>query len=85
MRIRMRLDQSGGPAKTLDVAADRIRLGRAAEVAVDLIVFPQVSGLHARIKSTARDFVLVHPSRNNKTLLPSAQLPSLGSTDAPSK
>jgi ABC-type multidrug transport system ATPase subunit len=76
MRIRVRLDQSGGPAKTLDVAGDPIRLGRGAEceVAVDPIVFPKVSALHARIESTAQGFVLVHLSRNNKTLLNDAPI-----------
>ncbi len=57
MQIWIRLDQSGGPAKTLDVAGDPIRLGRGAEceVAVDPIAFPKVSGLHARIESTAQN------------------------------
>ena len=74
MRGRVRLDQSGGPAKTLDVAGDPIRLGRGAEceVAVDPIVFPKVSALHDWIESTAQGFVLVHLSRNNKTLLNAA-------------
>jgi ABC transport system ATP-binding/permease protein len=71
MRIRVRVDQSGEPAKTLDAAGDPIRFGRgeACEVAVDPIVFPKVSGVHARIESTARGFILVPMSRNNKTLL----------------
>jgi pSer/pThr/pTyr-binding forkhead associated (FHA) protein len=76
MRLRVRLDQSGGPARTLGVAGDPIRLGRAAEceVAVDPIAFPKVSGLHARIESTAQGVVLVHLSRNNKTLLNDAPI-----------
>jgi FHA domain len=71
MRIQLRVEQSGGPAKTLDVAGDPVRFGRDAqcEFAVDPIVFPKVSGLHAQIESTAQGLVLVHLSRNNKTLL----------------
>ena len=71
MLVRLRVDQSGGPAKTLEVAGDPVRLGRGAEceVAVDPIAFPKVSGLHARIESTAQGFVLVHLSQNNRTLL----------------
>jgi ABC transport system ATP-binding/permease protein len=71
MRVRVRIDQSGRPAKTLDVAGDPIRLGRGdeCEIAVDPIAFPNVSGVHARIESTAQGFILVHLSRNNKTLL----------------
>jgi pSer/pThr/pTyr-binding forkhead associated (FHA) protein len=76
MRIQLRVDQSGVPAKTLDLSSDPIRLGRGAEceVAVDPIVYPKVSALHARIESTAQGFVLVHLSRNNKTLLNNAPI-----------
>ena len=71
MHVRVRLDQSGAPAKTLDVAGDSIRLGRGADcdVAVDPVVFPKVSGLHALIESTVHGLVLVHLIRNNKSLL----------------
>ena len=71
MRIRVRLDQSGGPAKTLDAKSELIRLGRGqeCEIAVDPITFPKMSGLHGQIESSARGFVLVPPSQNNKTLL----------------
>ena len=49
MRVRVEVDQSDGQAKTLDVTGESIRLGRdgACEVAVDPIVFPKVSGVHA--------------------------------------
>jgi hypothetical protein len=71
MRIRVRVDQSGGPAKALDASGDPIRRGRGAEcqVAVDPIVFPKVSHVHARIESSNRGFVLVPMSRGDKTLL----------------
>ncbi len=71
MRVRVRIDQPGGPSKTLDVTVDPIRLGCGVqcEVGIDPIVFPNVSRVHARIESTARGFVLVHLSQNNKTLL----------------
>jgi pSer/pThr/pTyr-binding forkhead associated (FHA) protein len=70
------MDQSTGPAKTLDVAGDPVRLGRGleCEVAFDSIAFPKVSGLHARIESTAQGFVLFHLSRYNKTLLNDAPI-----------
>jgi hypothetical protein len=67
MRVRARVDQSDGQARTLDVAGESIRLGRdtVCEVAVDAIAFPKVSGLHARIEPAREGFVLVHLSRSN--------------------
>ena len=76
MRVRMRMDQSGRTTKTLDVAGASIRFGRGAEceVAVDPVVFPKVSEVHARIEPAASGFVLVHLSRSNKTLLNDAAM-----------
>ena len=71
MRIRLHADQRDGQKKILAVAGEVIRLGRdtACEVPIDPIAFPKVSGVHARIESTPRGFVLVHLSQSNKTLL----------------
>jgi hypothetical protein len=81
MRIRVRVDQSGGRSKTLDVAGESIRLGRneECEVAVDPVAFPMVSGVHARIEPTPRGFVLVHLSQNNKTLVNDSTVDGLAS------
>ncbi len=76
MRIRVRVDLPGGQATTLDVAGESVRLGRDSdcEVAVDPVAFPKVSGLHARIDPVPNGFVLVHLSRNNKTLVNDAPI-----------
>ncbi len=74
MRVRVRVDQSDGQTKTLDVAGETIRLGRdvGCEVAVDPISFPKVSGVHARIEPAREGFVLVHLSHSNRTLVNNA-------------
>jgi pSer/pThr/pTyr-binding forkhead associated (FHA) protein len=71
MRVRVRVDQSDGQTKTLDVSGESIRLGRdvGCEVSLDPIAFPKVSGVHARIEPAREGFVLVHLSRSNRTLV----------------
>ncbi len=71
MRIRVQLDLPSGSATTLDATGEFIRLGRDAgcEIALDPVAFPKVSGVHARIDPAPNGFLLVHLSRNNKTLL----------------
>jgi ABC-type multidrug transport system ATPase subunit len=70
MRVRVRLDLPGG-SSNLDVVGESVRLGRDpdCEIAIDPVNFPKVSGIHARIDSTPNGYVLVHLSRNNKTLV----------------
>jgi ABC-type multidrug transport system ATPase subunit len=69
--MRLQVDQPDGQKRIVAVAGESVRLGRdtACEVATDPVAFPKVSGIHARIESTPRGFVLVHLSQSNKTLL----------------
>lgn len=71
MRVRVRVGSSEVEAKTLEASGERLNLGRNpdCEIAIDPVAFPTVSGVHARIEPTSAGFVLVHLSRNNKTLL----------------
>jgi len=71
MRVRVTVGSTDTDAKTLEASGERLTLGRNpdCEIAIDSIAFPTVSGVHARVESTADGFVLVHLSRNNKTLL----------------
>ncbi len=73
MRVQFRLGggAADGEPVTLESSGDQIHLGRSpeCEVVIDPILFPKVSGLHARIEPAAKGFALVHLSRNNKTLL----------------
>ena len=50
---------------------DVVRLGRLpdCEITIDPVAFPMVSGVHARIESLGRGFVLVHLSASNKTFV----------------
>jgi ABC-type multidrug transport system ATPase subunit len=74
MHLRARLIAPTGEARPLDVSAPAIRLGRdpGCEVAVDPVLYPKVSSVHAQIESAAAGFVLVPLSRSNKTLLNNA-------------
>src|SRR4051812_15513949 len=67
MHARIRVDGTS----MWDATGECLRLGRDpdCEVAMDPLAFPTVSGVHARIEATSAGFVLVHLSRNNRTLL----------------
>ncbi len=65
MRVRVRVGQSDGQTKTLEVAGQSIRLGRneECEIAINPVTLPTVSGVHARVEPTSAGFILVHLSR----------------------
>jgi len=71
MRVAYRVTLPDGRTLTHDAEGPSIRVGRDAscEIAVDPVACPTVSGLHARIDAANGEFVLVHVSRSNKTLL----------------
>src|ERR1051326_9012621 len=69
--MRLRIIAPDGTTSERDVAPSTIRLGRdpSCEVPFESAVYPQVSGLHARIEQTATGVILTPLSRSNKTLL----------------
>ena len=71
MQARVRMPSSTGPSPPRLVTGKRLHLGRdpRCEIAFDAAAYPMVSGVHARVEPSDGEFVLVHLSRNNKTLL----------------
>ncbi len=71
MRARIKVEATNVEARVLEASGERLTLGRSpdCEVAFDPVIFPAVSGVHARIERTVEGFFLVPLSRNNKTLL----------------
>lgn len=68
-RVIIRSPEQG--VQTVESYGDRLTLGRNAdcEIAIDPVAFPTVSGVHARVDSTAVGFALVPLSKSNRTLL----------------
>src|SRR5690242_12158465 len=69
--MRLRIISPDGATSERDVSGSVIRLGRdpACEISFDSTLYPQVSGLHARLEQTSAGLTLTPLSRSNKTLL----------------
>jgi len=70
-RMRLRILAPDGSATEREVGQNSFRLGRdpSCEVPFDAAIYPQVSGLHARIDTAPTGLMLTPLSRSNKTLL----------------
>jgi ABC-type multidrug transport system ATPase subunit len=69
--MKLRIQEPDAPPRDVQVERDVVRIGRDAscEVSFDPVRFPKVSGVHAELRRSNGQMVLIHRSQSNRTLL----------------